>query len=372
MLRTSICVICTCLTAGGCNSGRPAPAPAAGTSTSATDNRSGSSPASTPPAGDKTGQTSSAVPFPATRSTGSEAAAALRELAARLVESDGLGGWRINEKAATELEKLGPDAIAGLWPLLAEQAVEVRRGAAFYLLKSFDPANSQHAAAFATLLEDDDRTVRGLGLAAASQMHPADQLSALPRLASMLDPGHEDKAENRAAIARLLGQLKSDAAGALPMLVSTAASDPEPKVRSASLVAIAQVAAPQEAVPALAKSLSDQDAAVRLVAAARLRQLGADASAAASELAAALADDDARVREAAAEALIRIGGEAVEPLAAQLASQNVEARKLALASLAKIGPDAKPALAAIEKCKQDEDPLVRQLAEAAFRRIVGE
>src|SRR4051812_20273284 len=32
-----------------------------------------------------------------------------RDLAARFLESDGQGGWRKNEKAATELEKLSPD-----------------------------------------------------------------------------------------------------------------------------------------------------------------------------------------------------------------------------------------------------------------------
>src|SRR5688572_12373971 len=35
-----------------------------------------------------------------------------RDIVARLLESDGEGGWRTNEKAATELEKLGPEGIA--------------------------------------------------------------------------------------------------------------------------------------------------------------------------------------------------------------------------------------------------------------------
>src|SRR4051794_14471766 len=51
-----------------------------------------------------------------------------RELVSRYLENDGQGGWRTNEKAATELEKLSPDDIAQLWPLLKDAQVEVRRG----------------------------------------------------------------------------------------------------------------------------------------------------------------------------------------------------------------------------------------------------
>jgi HEAT repeat protein len=148
-------------------------------------------------------------------------------------------------------------------------------------------------------------------------------------------------------------------------------ADPEAKVRAASLAAIGQIAAPDQAVPALAKGLADRDDAVRLVAAARLRQLGAASKGAAKELAAALADSDPSVAQAAAEALIRIGEPASAPLAAQLASSSPSARKLALASLAKIGPAAKSAIGAIEKCRNDSDPQIKQLAEAALARITN-
>jgi HEAT repeat protein len=106
-----------------------------------------------------------------------------------------------------------------------------------------------------------------------------------------------------------------------------------------------------------------------VVAAARLKQIGPAASPAAAALAAALGDPSADVGEAAAETLIRIGEPAVPPLIGQLSSGNVAARKLALAALAKLGPAAKSAAPAIEKCRQDTDPQVRQLAEAALKRI---
>jgi hypothetical protein len=301
--------------------------------------------------------------------TSSTSSSMLRSLASRLIDSDGRGGWRINEASATELEKLGPDGVGQLWPLLKDGDVNVRRGAAFYLLSEFDPNVTDQVASLTALLGDQDRTVRNIGLSAVKQMRPSDQVAALPRLAAMLRPDHEDKADNRAAIARLCGGLRTNAAEALPALEYAATGDPDAKVRSAALAAIGQVALPDRAAMPLAKGLADGEASVRLVAAARLRQLGPAAAPAVSELAAALADSSSDVADAAAEALIRVGGDATDALVKQLTTSSVPARKLALACLAKIGPSAKSAASAIEKCKQDSDPQVRQLADAALRRI---
>src|SRR5205814_10031758 len=118
------------------------------------------------------------------------------------------------------------------------------------------------------------------------------------------------------------------------------------------------------------KGRADKASAVRLVAAARLRQLGPAAAPAASELAATLADSKTEVAEAAGEALIQIGAPAVNPLTEQLSSSSASARKLALICLTKLAPAAKSAKSAIDKCKQDADPQVRRLAEAA-RKILS-
>ena len=225
----------------------------------------------------------------------------LRDLVARFIESDG-PGWRQNEKAALELEKLAP-AVADLLPLLADKVVAVRRGTAFYLLNEFDPAHRDQVAALLVLLEDQDATLRGFGISAVKQMSHADQVAAVPRLIPMLDATRESKADNRASIARLLGTLKADAKPALDALAAAAANDPDAKVRSVSLVSAAQIAEPDQAVPLLVKGLADKDAAVRLVAAARFKSLGTPAEAAVKPLAAALEDSDIRVRDAAGEAL---------------------------------------------------------------------
>jgi HEAT repeat protein len=299
------------------------------------------------------------------------AASPLRDLTAKYLENDGRGGWRKNELAATELEKLSPEKAAQLWPLLKDPQVEVRRGAAVFLLGLFDPANAEQVAAFAVLVDDSDRMVRARAIDAARQFSRADQVAILPRLAAMLESHREDRADNRTAVARLCGSLKREGAAAIPALQAAATDDPDAKVRSASLVAISQIAETKASAALLAKGLSDKDASVRLVAAARLRQLDAAAAPAVKELAAALSDSNNDVADAAADALIRIGAPAAEALADRLSGGSASARKVALACLAKIGPSAKPALGAIEKCKSDPDSQIRQLAEAAINRIAG-
>jgi HEAT repeat protein len=286
----------------------------------------------------------------------------------RYVVSDAQGALRPAEGPATELEKLSPKP-AEVLPLLRDPSAPVRRGAAFYLLGKFDPAQADQVVAFSALLDDDDQTIRGFGLTAVKQMRSQDQIETLPRLTGMLAAMRETKPENRAAIARFIGGLKREAASAADALADAAADDPDAKVRAACLAAIVQVAEPGMCLAPLANGLGDSDPAVRLVAAAKLQSFGTAAVPAARQLAAALGDTDQRVREKAATALIAIGAPAVESLVPQLSAPNVEAKKLALAAFAKIGPPAKAALPAIEKCKADADPEVKKLAEIAAQRI---
>jgi len=310
-----------------------------------------------------------AAPAKAASPSGAGTLGSLRDLAARYVQSDGRGGWRINEQAATDLEKLDREQTARFVVLLSDQDAQVRRGAAFFLLGQFNPNDPQLVTAFSKLLADSDATVRGLGLSAAREMNQADQVAAAPDLAEMLSEGREGKPENRASIARLLGSLKSQAAGIAEELAAAAKGDPDPQVRKACLVAITNVAEPAKAAGLLAEGLSDEDASVRLVAAARLRQLGADAAPVTKQLAAALEDSDSRVADAAAQALANIGKDAAAVLAGTLGGNNLQAKKLALACLIKIGPAASAAAPAAEKCLSDADAQVRQLAEAAVERM---
>ncbi len=349
MSRFDCVFVMACLAAGGCRpNSAPAPAPPAAETASASPAAAAAPsapPAAAPPSGE-----------------------GLADLLARYLESDGSGGWRPNEKSATEIEKLAP-SVKDLLALLGDSRAEVRRGAAFNLLSQFDPASSEQVAALTAALADSDPAVRSIVRSAVADMRPADQVAATPQLAGLLRPELEARAENRAAIARLLGTLKGEAAPVLPALRPAALSDPDARVRSAALVAIGQIAPPGEAVADLASGLADKDAAVRIVAAAQLRRLSTAAAPAAKQLAGVLGDAEQRVRENAAEALILIGQPAVEPLIVVLGESNVEARKYALAALAKIGPPAKAAVPAVEKCLKDSDAAVQKLAAEALQQI---
>src|SRR4029453_4424827 len=164
----------------GCNRAAPPPPPPAETASTVP------SPAMAP---------STPAPSAATSPVTSNpppSASPLRDLAARHLDRDGQGGWRPNEKAATELEKLAPEEMARLWMLLNDPTVEVRRGAALFLLTQFNAANSQQVASFSALLDDSDRMVRARALDAVRQFAGTDKIAALPRLTAMLDPAHED------------------------------------------------------------------------------------------------------------------------------------------------------------------------------------
>lgn len=383
-LRSAINVLALLVVASGCGSSQPAPGPPP-----AAVRPAPSQPAATqgatvnPPTTAATSLPGSPVPAAGATSSAPTASAPpsaapstttpnnLRDLAARYLESDGSGGWRTNERAALELERAGPDAAAGLLPLLADQHVEARRGAAYYLLGSFNANEPAQVQAFSALLGDVDQTIRGIGLSAARQMRPEDQAAAVPRLAAMLDPAREDKPQNRESVARLLAGLKTAAGESLDQLAAAAQGDAVAGVRSACLIALAQVAEPKEAASLVAKGLADKEAAVRLVAAVRLRQLGAESATASQELAAALADSDSRVRAAAAETLIKVGEPAVSHIVAQLATDSLDARKLALYCLTKIGPPAKNAAPQVEKCLTDSDADIKKLAAAALASIRG-
>ena len=295
----------------------------------------------------------------------------LRDIAAKLVAPTDGGGWRIDEAAALELERLGANAPASLLPLLDDSSVEVRRGAAYHLLSTFDPNSAEQTAGFVKTLGDKDPTIRGIGLQAVRQMPKPEIAKAAKELAAMLQPAMESKPENRASIARLAGGLGADGAQFVDGLKTSATTDPDERVRSAALFALTQVVQPgsNEALATLRQALADKQPAVRLVAAGRLRVLGTKAEAATPELIVALGDSDERVRTAAAEALAKIGPSALPQLQTALGSQDANVRKLSLACLASLGPAAKPALAAIEKCQQDADKDVAEAAKILVERL---
>src|SRR4051794_13160953 len=167
------------LTVAGCGKGQPP----ATTKTETTASPAPDAPRRAPPA-------ASAPVRPKAAATAPDPSPA-RDLAARYLESDGHGGWRKNEQAATELEKLAANASGQIWPLLSDKEVEVRRGAAVFLLPLFDPGNPDHVAAFTALLDDRDSMIRARAIDAARQFTPKEQIAVLPKMQTMLDPRRE-------------------------------------------------------------------------------------------------------------------------------------------------------------------------------------
>ena len=290
----------------------------------------------------------------------------LRGLVEKLARKEA-GKWKIDEKAQAELEKLGPQAVDQLLPLLDDESTDVRRGAAFHLLP-LAASRDDLAQAFAGLLDDPDATNRGIALSAVGQFKAAQKVSAAPAIAQVLARKGDDE-QQRATAARLLGDVGHEAAELLPQLSAAAASDASAKVRSSALLAISHVAEPAAAVEVMIKALGDQDHGVRLMAVQRLRELGRASEPALDDLAKLLADKDERIRRAAGETLVRIGGKSVPALTAALESSSRDAREVAVVALGKMGPLAKPALPALRKRLKDSDPKVKELAKITVLEI---
>lgn len=292
-----------------------------------------------------------------------------RKLAAAFVEPAPGGGWRINQQAALELEKLEAEARGPMLLLLTDSDAAVRRGAAFFLLNQFDADKPAEQQALAALISDSDEAVRGIALQAAWKFRPADRGTVAVAWAARLNPQTEPKPEHRASLARLIAGVKTEAAAAAPQLQTAVTSDPDPRVRGAALVALAETAKPELVISGCQAALADELPSVRIVAAARLRKLGASATPAAKELAQALADADSAVRLAAAETLVKIGAPAVAEVATQLSSKQAETRKLSVACLASLGPAAKTAAPALRPLLADPVAEIRTAAEQALRGL---
>ena len=274
-------------------------------------------------------------------------------------------------RAAEELDRLAAEGAVAFAECLRHESPEVRRCAAFYLIDRFDPSDAAMVQAFTAALSDEDGPVRRMALSVAKRLPRDAQVAAAPQLAATLEDQNETAA-NRAAVARLIATLEADARPVLSKLLSAMQNDPDRSVRSACLMAVSRVAEPQDAVTAFRQTLtSDQEPALRGLAAVRLGRLGPAAGDAAPDLANSLEDRDENVARKAADALIAIGAGSVSPAADKLTSASTNARRLAVFVLGKLGPAASPAVDELRKRLQDEDEEIRKLTEFAIRRIEG-
>jgi HEAT repeat protein len=307
----------------------------------------------------------------------------------KLAEAD-----KLRAEANEYLLSLGGEAVEKLKGAMLDDSVDVRRGAAWYLFENVNPGDPQMVAVFVRALEDEDPLVRRLGVAGLKGLPSQALEQFLPQLVALLKEGKE-RATDRAAIALLIGRIGPRAVAALPVLTRLAREDADAEVRKQSLYAASRIGGDSEAaalfqaalvdpdedirkmavlrlgglgataspaVPSLVKSLDDESAVVRKYAAQSLGRLALHASSATGPLAKALGDPDEQVRRAAAQSLVTIGQPSVDPLVAQLKAADPNTRLLALAALGGLGPVAKPAIPAVRKLLDDQNPQVQTAA----------
>ncbi len=245
--------------------------------------------------------------------------------------------------------------------------IDVRRGAAFYLLERFDENDPIQVKGIVAALDDEDAAVRrmALQLVLRSQRLTAEQLPAVAKL--MSDPA-ADKASRIKAI-RGMAKMSEAAKTILPELRQVAANSTEPSVRSAAVYTLSRIDPSDEGVGCIVERLKNDNAAeVRQLAAARLGRLRSPHSAPA--LCAALKDGDSKVRQSAADSLGRLGPLAVGPLIEHLKSADTEVRKLAIYALGKNGAAANSAIPHLERLTEvEESAEVRKLAQLTIRVI---
>lgn len=145
-------------------------------------------------------------------------------------------------------------------------------------------------------------------------------------------------------------------------------NDPNPAVRVAAL----RAAGNEGHIEVLTQGLGDANSDVRFVAAMYLQRRGKAAAPSTRALIAALKDEHSWVRREVAETLSGIGADAVPDLVNALSDPDPHVRAGAVMGLGDRPKDCRPRsreewamiIPAIEKLLADEDPEVRQQAEA--------
>ncbi|HEY7330063.1 MAG TPA: HEAT repeat domain-containing protein [Gemmataceae bacterium] len=194
-------------------------------------------------------------------------------------------------------------------------------------------------------------------------------------------------AEKRLQAIFHLGAMGSDAAEAVPVLARILTDDPDREARHQAALALSKMApASAAAVPALARALDeDEEAPVRMCAAIALSTLGKQAQPAVAVLIRAVERRANRtnlrtfsftIQEMAALALGRATAGTTEGVAAlteALQSARTANRRLILArALGEVGAPAHAAAPQLRALLADDSPNVREAAKESLQKILGE
>ena len=276
---------------------------------------------------------------------GAAANTAIPYLIKALVDKD----RQVRKSAAKALGKIGPAAVEAMPQLIRafeDPHASVRSSAAQALGAIGIPA-PEALMQLSTSLEDRNLLVRSCAVEALGKLGAEEaEIARLVEAAADAEPDSE--------VVLLLGETLLNA----DLLVRRQAADALGKMGDAAA----------QAIPPLVQALEDQDADLRISAAAALARTG-PADEALPQLIAALADHHAEVRGSAAEALGMMGpaaAEAVPQLTRGLKDPDSDVRKSAAEALGKIGPSSPDAVQQLLEAFEDADYFVRASAAKAL------
>jgi HEAT repeat protein len=246
--------------------------------------------------------------------------------------------------AAAALGSIGYDAREAaptLVQLLHHDDESVATAAALALTRVLPPDSEELGEAVPVLIKSLKSRDAHVRAEAVDALASAGRI-ALPALIELVKNWGKD-GESAWQAAAALQMLGSQAAPAVPVLVSALSSGNERIVDQAA-GALGAIGAPaRSAVPPLRHLLSHKGASVRMHAASALGDIGAASAAAVDALTSLLKDPDEGVRREAAEALGKIGPEAKGSILALIAALNDSAGSVtthAAWALSQMGPAA--------------------------------
>jgi HEAT repeat protein len=291
--------------------------------------------------------------------------------------SSGLDGSQI-------LGEIGPAAVPALLEVWRDRGHDTKvRQRAAEALAAIGPKAGEAIPALLEGLDDRDEEIRTAAAKALGQVgNGAEARVAIPGLIKALQD-KDDLVRRDAAAA--LGTIGPKTDRVVPALIA-AMKDPDQEVRSQSADALEAIGEP--AIPALIALMRSGDADLRNDAARTLAYMGWDRStdyaeqengkdeptrrrirAARAAMIAAFNDPDKRLYDGACRAIETIGKRIVPELISALKSPNRLARLRTVQALEAFGTEAQAALEELARLRADQDPEIRNAAEAAIKAI---
>jgi len=275
------------------------------------------------------------------------------------------GSAFVRRRAATDLSKLGHEAIAAVPALSAalKDADAAVRSAAALAVSRIGPEAAVAVPNLMALLQDKDAITRQRALTALHSIGPA----AKPAVEALKKALKDDAIDNSSRAANALGRIGEPA---VPALIE-ALSHTNAETRRNAARALASIGPKaRKAVPALAAALKDQDGWVRRFACGALGSMGADAKEALPALRQYLKAPAQHDQFDAAEAMLLIDPSAAGPVEVLKSEGTMRTSPWYAASrLALVPTEAETALPVLIKSLDEPHSWIRDMAITGIGRL---